>query len=711
VPASSIVGFDAIAQRAGAWVAASRSHLPGTSIESFFSSVLAFWADAARAAGFPLGALVVGVVIGYLLYRSIRFLRAISGVDRAPLPEPAALLPPEAIEARIRTPSGERTVTIPVERHLPSTAPPRSIRFPLTLLFVFVAIAAVELLFYPFLFRPYDRLVGAVGGFLYWPQAWPGVYGDMNQIPLVYDFIFPMYLALILAWPIATGLVPARARLSSSRRGLLAAILLLYLATELVVDAVFFTVPGVSVRNLSLIVRATVGGVFLTMTMYCTFTFPPPLPKLTARFPRDRRAIWTFFGMGVLAIASAGAFLYFFSLYLELHGYFPVFTVLLLLPAASVPLWALLCRPLYFRYHRDHPRPTLAEYHPPVSILIPAFNEEADIGEAIRSADRASASYPGSVEIVVGNDGSTDRTSEVARRAIGELRHARGTLVDLPHGGKSSALNAALHIAEGEVVVRLDADSRISESTGFGPAVLYLANPEVGGVQGCLHPRQRTGWPRKLRAMEIAWQHLFLRPGAMAARASEVIDGAFSVFRRRDLLELGGWLPWNGEDTEISIRLQRMGYRTCIAFDAQGYEDVPSNYRALRKQRIRWTRGGVFANSRNYPALFSGTLEFGGLAILFYYLLVLRAGARSLVFVYLGMLTLFLGLPGILHAAYLLLALLALRTIPLGFFLVRMRRYDVLPWIATWPIFGVVKSVFRFEAFGTILRGAAAEFY
>lgn len=673
-------------------------------------AIVTFWVDLFRRLGIPIGALPVGIVVGYLIYRTIRMVRRRAA--RTPTGGPGVdFAPTGSVRAVVWTAEGSRSAQIPSLTHFPSTAPPRSFRFVLSLVGVFTVTAAILLLFFPRIFTPYDRLVGLMGTVLYWPQAWPGVYGTVSRTPLVYDFIFPMYLALLVSWPVAATLAPNRLSLPASRRALMVGIFFLYLTVELIVDALFFTVPGLTVRNLSLVVRAVVGGAFLTMMMYCTFALPLPLARVPRKLPRDRAAIWRFFGFGVLAVGAGGLFLYYFSRYLELHGILPVFTVLLLLPAVSIPLWALLNRPFYFRYWKRHPLPTLEEFHPSVSIVIPAFNEEADIREAILSADRASARYPGPVSIVVGNDGSTDRTSEIARQTILELRHAKGVVADLPHGGKSSALNAALYLADGEVIVRLDADSRISEATGFGPAVLYLANPEIGGVQGLIHPRQKDGWPRKLRAMEIAWQHLFIRPGAMASRAAEVIDGAFSVFRRKDLVELNGWIPWNGEDTEISIRLQRLGYRICLAFEAQGYEDVPPRYAPLRKQRIRWTRGGVFANSRNYPALFSGTIEFGGLAILFYYLLVLRAGARSLVFVYLTLLTVLLGVPGILHAAFLLLALLLLRSVPLVYFLIRMRRFDALPWIPAWPVLGVVKSIFRFEAFGTILYGAAPEFY
>jgi cellulose synthase/poly-beta-1,6-N-acetylglucosamine synthase-like glycosyltransferase len=594
--------------------------------------------------------------------------------------------------------------------HPPSTPMPRNNRFTLMLVLVFGALSTVELLEFNRIFGVYDRLVGYVGQAIYWPQPWPGVYSQPAGQPLVYDFIFPMYLALLLTWILTSNLRRGSGQLPAGRRLLGVSIFLLYIAVELVVDSVFFTIPGIPVRNLSLLVRAITGGTFLTLEMYATFSFPKPLPHVPVKFPRDRGAIAVFLGFGVVAIVVGGLAIYYLSLYFQLNGLLPTFTALLLLPAVAVPLWVLMVRPFYFRERARHPLPTLEEYHPSVTIVVPAYNEEAEIQGAIEAADLAAAKYPGEASIVIGNDGSTDRTSEVARAAIARLKYLKGVVVDLPHGGKSSALNGALAFAKGEIIIRCDADTRISAETGFGPAVLYFSDPGIGGVQGSMRPRQREGWTRKLRAMEISWQHLFLRPAAMGARAAEVLDGAYSLFRRKDLVELGGWLPWNGEDTEISLRLQRMGYRTCLAFDSIGYEDVPPDYSSLRKQRIRWTRGGVFANARHYPALFQSAPEFGGLAVLFYYLLVLHAGARSLVYVYLALLTVLLAIPGLIHALELLVVLIALRSIPLGYYLVKMKRKEVLPWILAWPFLGIVKTVYRFEGFGTVRFGESTEF-
>ncbi|MGA8664864.1 MAG: glycosyltransferase family 2 protein [Thermoplasmata archaeon] len=659
-------------------------------------------------AGIPLGAIPVGFGLGYALYRAVRFLRTRGTAPAHPGPEV-----PETrnVTVDVWTAAEHTAGSVALPTHSGSTPVPRDNRFSLALLLVFVGLASILLLFYHEFFGPYDRLVGWMGQAIYWPQPWPGVYSQSVGPPLVYDYIFPMYLALTTTWLLANGLRIRKGRLPAIRWVLGAGLLLLYVGVELVIDALFFTIPGDPVRNLSLVVRALTGGIFLTLVMYCTFSFPAPLPRVATRFPRDRRALALFLGLGSVAILTGGVAIYYVSIYLALNGIIPAFTALLLLPAVAIPIWAVMVRPFYFRQRRRHPRPSLADYHPSVTLVVPAYNEEAEIRDAILAADQAAANYPGPVSIVIGNDGSTDRTSEVARNAIAQLHHMTGTVVDLPHGGKSSALNGALALATGEIVIRCDADTRISAETGFGPAVSYFADPEVGGVQGQLQPRQKTGWTRKLRAMEIAWQHLFVRPAGMGARAAEVLDGAFSLFRRKDLVELGGWQPWNGEDTEISIRLQRVGYRVCLAFEAIAYEDVPPTYATLRRQRIRWTRGGVFANARHYPAIFSAAPEFGGLAVLFYYLLVLHAGARSLVYVYLALLAVFLGLPGILHAFYLLVALIALRAIPLAYFLIRLRRYDVLPWIAAWPFLGIIKAVYRFEGFGTVRYGAASEFF
>jgi cellulose synthase/poly-beta-1,6-N-acetylglucosamine synthase-like glycosyltransferase len=240
--------------------------------------------------------------------------------------------------------------------------------------------------------------------------------------------------------------------------------------------------------------------------------------------------------------------------------------------------------------------------------------------------------------------------------------------------------------------------------------ISHFADPEVGGVQGAVHPRQRKGWTRKLRALEIAWNHYLLRPAGMGTRSAEVIDGLFSAYRRKDLVDLGGWVPWNGEDSEISLRVQRLGYRVRIEFGAVAYEDVPENYDELRKQRVRWARGILMANGQHYSSALGPTPEFAGLGVFFWFLMLMRSGARSLVYLFLALLVLILGIPALAYTAVLLGLAIILRAGPLGFFLLRMGRPDALPWIPFFPFANIVKQTFRFEAFGLLGPRALQEY-
>ena len=158
------------------------------------------------------------------------------------------------------------------------------------------------------------------------------------------------------------------------------------------------------------------------------------------------------------------------------------------------------------------------------------------------------------------------------------------------------------------------------------------------------------------------------------------------------------------------MRVQRLGYRIRIEFGSLAYEDVPKDYDALRRQRVRWARGILMANGQHYPSLVSRTPEFAGLGVLLWFLTFARSGVRSLVYVFLILLLLLLGVPALVDVAYLLLLALAARAIPLAYFLLQMGRPDMLPWIPFFPIASVLKQSFRFEAFGLLGPEAQHEY-
>lgn len=676
--------------------------------------------DLLRDLGVPLGGILIGLALGGAVVAVVEWVerrpaRGVAGTvpisivaERGPPSDGARSPTARVAPVTVTTPEGSRTVLLRGAGASPNAPLPRARRFVAVLAGVFSLLSALELAFFSVIFLPYDHLVGYAGTAVFWPMPWPGVYAVASVTQLVPDYIFPMYLAAMAAVAIAGGLVVRRPALPRARRLAALGLILLYVGVEILLDAVFFTVPGQSFRDLAIVVRTLTGGLFLSWVVFCTLFLPTP-HRLTPRLRRDRRALLQFFATGVVALAVAAASLVLVDRYLGLESVLLPFTLLLLLPLVTLETFIALNRPLYFRQLRSRPLPPLSKYHPPVSIVMPAYNEQRWIGEAIRLADVAAGKYPGPVEIIVGNDGSTDRTSELARAAIRRLRHAKGMVVDLPHAGKSNGLNGALALATGEIVIRLDADTFVSERLGFAALIPHFADPQVGGVQGSIHPRQRAGWTRKLRALEIAWGHYFQRPAVMGARAGEVIDGLFSAFRRKDLVALGGWVPWNGEDTELSMRVQRLGYRVRLEFGARAYEDVPENYDALRRQRVRWARGMLMANGQHYPSLVGPTPEFAGLGVLLWFLTFARSGVRSLVYIFLVLLLL-LGVHALYDVAILLTFAIVLRGLPLGYFLAKMGRWDTIPWIPFFPVASILKQSFRFEAFGLMGPEAKHEY-
>lgn len=591
----------------------------------------------------------------------------------------------------------------------PISIPPRKSKFPTQMLETFIVVVLILVLTRNYWMNWYDQLVRLVATLLYYPYPVPShllVPLGAHNLP---DYILLMYLSLMLSWGFASGLFWSSRYTRTQRLGAIE-ILAFYLLFEALIDSVSFTVSGDKfVASGFLVIRGVVGGFFAFVLLFDSFVLPQPM-QIAPRFRRQRQTIALFGVLATLSLLIALGVLALLWDRLLSFGVTLPFAILLLLPLITLVIFNIMGRIFYELELRARPIPSLADYHPPVTIIIPAYNEEERIGQAIRSADLAARLYPGFTEVVVGNDGSTDRTSEVAREEIRRMKHATGIVIDLPHGGKSNALNGVLRLARGEVLIRIDADCRLSEQFGFHAIIPHFADPEVGAVQGMILPLQRTGWVRKMRLQEICWNHLFLRRGLMATRSTQVVDGAFSSFRRKDMLEVGGWVPWNGEDNEITLRLYRLGYRTRYEPNALAFEDVPKDYAALRKQRVRWVRGGLFAHRRHLAALTSSTFEFGGIATLIWMLTFLKSGMRYLIYVYALLVTLIAGIPTIVTIAFVVVFLLIPRGGAIVYYLVRLGYYRDILWIPTWPVTSALKQSFAIEAFGTMTPGNAIEF-
>ena len=268
---------------------------------------------------------------------------------------------------------------------------------------------------------------------------------------------------------------------------------------------------------------------------------------------------------------------------------------------------------------------------PRVSVLAPAYNEEASIRHSLQAL--LALHYP-RLEVVVVSDGSTDGTMEVLaeyfdlvevppvhadRVDAAELRRVYHSasfpalvVADKVNGGKADALNAALNLSSGDLVCAIDADTLIEPDALLRMIRPFLASDRVVAVGGTIRvmngARVEGGQVREarlgrhplagLQTLEYLRAFLFGRLGWNHLGGNVIISGAFGLFDRNAMLDVGGYTHDTvGEDMEVVVRLRRRGYETGgphrVDFvpDPVAWTEVPESLRTLRRQRDRWHRG------------------------------------------------------------------------------------------------------------------------
>ena len=269
---------------------------------------------------------------------------------------------------------------------------------------------------------------------------------------------------------------------------------------------------------------------------------------------------------------------------------------------------------------------------PPVTLLVPGYNEEATIVESVRSM--LALRYP-ELEIVVVNDGSKDATLaklieafdlRPVERALPrrvEYKPVRGVyatprlpnllVVDKENGGKSDGLNAALDLARHPLVCAMDADSLLDAESLLRAVRPFIDEPEetaaVGGtvrvVNGCVvkggnvvETRAPHGWVERFQTVEYLRAFLMARMSWTRSQTVTIISGAFGIFRRERMLEMGGYRHGTvGEDMELVVRLHRHAceenrpLKVWHVPDPVCWTEAPAELKILSRQRTRWQRG------------------------------------------------------------------------------------------------------------------------
>jgi len=249
--------------------------------------------------------------------------------------------------------------------------------------------------------------------------------------------------------------------------------------------------------------------------------------------------------------------------------------------------------------------PTPGPY-PSVAFIVPARDEALMIGETIMAIADAAAAYPGEVEAIVVENGSSDETAAVVRDAFGCCPLLDSHLFECPPLGKSRALNVGLARSRAEIIVRIDADTLVSPDL-LVKAMPHFWDAEVGGVGVLPLPRENNGWIAHMRAIETYYGAAFKRVAQNVADCVTVLPGATVAYRRSILIQLGGFAEGvNGEDADITVRVGRLGYRIVADWRVRTYTDVPRNLSQLREQRMRWSRGLYHMIGRNRSAISMG---------------------------------------------------------------------------------------------------------
>jgi cellulose synthase/poly-beta-1,6-N-acetylglucosamine synthase-like glycosyltransferase len=269
---------------------------------------------------------------------------------------------------------------------------------------------------------------------------------------------------------------------------------------------------------------------------------------------------------------------------------------------------------------------------PGVTVIVPAYNEQAGIVDSVRSL--LGLRYP-RFQVVVVSDGSTDATVALLRRAFALEEFPRVYVPAIPtahverilrsrddkrlmvvekaNGGKADALNCGINLADEELVCAIDADAILDADALLRSCRPFVDEPELvvgtGGIvriaNGCRIERghvAEVGLPNSrlagIQVVEYLRAFLTARAGWSRVNALLIVSGAFGVFRRDVVREIGGYrVDTVGEDGELVVRIhhhmRRLGRRYRVTFvpDPVCWTEAPETLTTLRRQRTRWHRG------------------------------------------------------------------------------------------------------------------------
>lgn len=227
---------------------------------------------------------------------------------------------------------------------------------------------------------------------------------------------------------------------------------------------------------------------------------------------------------------------------------------------------------------------------PLVTILVPGKNEGKQIYKLVKSLrEQTYQNY----EIIIVDDGSDDGTQFICHD-LQKAGYIDKFFRNIDRGGKASAANYGAYHATGKYVVHLDADSSLDRDAVEKILLPFYMDTNVKAVGGCVKVRNGDeSFCAAMQQLEYLKTIQIGRMGSSMLGIYHIVSGAFGAFDREVLQQVGYWDIGPGLDGDITQKIRKAGYRIAFAHDAICLTSVPVTWRALFKQRRRWSKSLV----------------------------------------------------------------------------------------------------------------------
>jgi biofilm PGA synthesis N-glycosyltransferase PgaC len=260
----------------------------------------------------------------------------------------------------------------------------------------------------------------------------------------------------------------------------------------------------------------------------------------------------------------------------------------LLMPLTFINIMFYLPIAIYEKFlNRDVANNRVLTSIPIISVIVPAYNEEANIKRTLDSI--IDSDYP-TKEIIVVDDGSTDLTYAIASRYMQTSNHCKITVMRKQNGGKVSAINYGLRFAFGEIIIVVDADS-IIERNALKETAKQFQRSGVIAVAGKVKVLNTSNFLTNCTALELVLGANLLRPAFSLLGIVMVVPGALGGFSKKRLMQCGLYdRDTLAEDFDITVKISKGGGKI-VGISAVSYTEAPTTLKAFYKQRSRWYRG------------------------------------------------------------------------------------------------------------------------